>query len=100
MIFFGKIARLTADSPVRQRVFQPDSFEIVAPLQRKVGRPRQEWSRELQMKIEKMIQDLAARRECIKKAEDWKTEIWTFIEFLKKQLESMNGCQCAGYYTR
>ena len=54
------------------------------PEGRKVGRPRQEWSREMQRKSEDMLPDPVERTRCMKNAADWKRKVWTFTEIFKE----------------
>ena len=76
LLMFGKIARLPAESAIRQLIFEDGTCIPKVLTNRKRGRPRQEWAVELQKIIEKMEPIAADREIYLMNRETWITKFW------------------------
>ena len=79
LALYGKIAHL----PDSKLIFEEGTCDIRSVLNRKRGRPRQEWGMEVAKMVEKMIPDSASRQREIADEDTWKIRIWNFIELFK-----------------
>ena len=80
LMFFEKIVRLPSESILRKLVFQGHSYELRTSESCRRGRPRQEWSNELQKIVDQMLLHDSERREIIKDPQRWKNKVWHFTK--------------------
>ncbi len=76
LLYFGKIARMPNDAPIRQLIFENDSIRLKRNLgRRRRGRPRLSWSHEVYRHLGLAVGDINDIQYCIYNIEEWRGKI-------------------------
>ena len=83
LLFYGKLARLPATSPIRKLIFRGESYEPKEIIAKKRGRPRSQWHTELHQVIQIMIPDTTQQTNALQNKDLWEQRVWHFTELSK-----------------
>ena len=78
LIYFGSLAQRPVMCPVRQLVFEDDLTMAKTQFDRRVGRPRTEWKKEIFKVIDRAFASANEFRVCIANPLNWRKRVRAF----------------------